>query len=120
LICLAAIYIALIAFLSLNLHGGQLTGSIEKLNSLIIVALLIAVGLRIVQKSKITAVLTIVADVILIWLAVETVIVESLWDTLKNFFVEPGITLALVCILLLAWDWANRIEKIKLQTGNKV
>jgi hypothetical protein len=120
LTCLAVVYIALIAFLNLNFHGGSITESTERLNSLILVTLLVAIGIRLVKKSSLTTVLAIVADITLIGLTIEAIVSDSLWKTLMNFVIEPGITLTLICIALLVWDWVKRIEKIKLQTGNKV
>jgi hypothetical protein len=102
------------------MHGGRITESIERLNNVVLLALLIAVGIRLVKKNIATISLTVVADVILMGLTVETIIADSLWDTLKNFVVEPAITLTIVCIVLLARDWVKRIKKLKIQVANQV
>lgn len=70
------------------------------------------------KKNTLTAILTILADVLLMGLTVETVIADNLLDTLKNFIIEPGITLAIICIGLLAWSWVRLIGRLKLQTSN--
>jgi hypothetical protein len=115
---LAVIYLAMIAFLNLNLHGGRITESTENLNSLILITLFIAVGIRFLKKSRLTTILIIGADIILMALTVETVVTGGLWETLKNIIIEPGITLVIICMAVLLWDWVIRTGK-KLQTGNK-
>jgi hypothetical protein len=86
---------------------------------LIFVCLLFSVGLRILRKNTLKAILTIIADVLLIGLTVETVIADNLLDTLKNFIGDPGITLTIICIALMAWNWVKLIGSLKkLQTGN--
>ncbi len=117
---MAAVYVAMAAFLNLNLHGGRITESTALLNSLIASALLIAVGIRWRENRTSTAALAVVADSILLTLAVETVVADSLWETLKNVAVEPVITLTLLCMALLVWDWVRRFKKIKLKPSKVV
>lgn len=110
----AVIYFAFIGFLQLNMYKVNVTKEIDRLNWLLIFAIIIALLIRIFKNTRLTSFSIIIGDIFLIIMAFghEGRIIE----TLKHSLTEPAIIMLIAGTAIIIWDWKIRIKKL---AGNK-
>ena len=104
----AVLYLAFMDFLNINMYVQQETFIMELLSILVFIVFLISFFLRTFKQNTITTIIIIFSDLVLIILTFDFIITGNLLETLKNIVIEPGITLGVLGISLLIFDWTKK------------
>lgn len=116
---LAFCFLTLIDFLHFNMYANQRTDEIEIKTNVILVTFLTGLVLRLLKASKATFFLIVIADMILIFFSFEEIFADTIWKSLKNILLEPGVTAIILSIVLLTLDWTKRYNRLFRPSSSK-